>query len=62
MNLLYAAFFGAGVAAYVYSTFARRVGYSNKQNVFILLYDLSICYPCLNSLLVLVNVGFHLFY
>jgi predicted PurR-regulated permease PerM len=36
MNLLYAAFFGAGVAAYVYSTFARRVGYSNKQNVFIL--------------------------
>ena len=33
MDFLYAAFFGAGVAGYTYSHFARRVGYSNTQNV-----------------------------
>jgi len=36
MDLLYALFFGAGVAAFVYSRFARRVGYGNTQNVAIL--------------------------
>jgi Na+-driven multidrug efflux pump len=33
MALLYSLFFGAGVAAFVYSRFARRVGYGNTQNV-----------------------------
>ncbi len=33
MALLYSLFFGAGVAAYVYSRFARRVGYGNAQRV-----------------------------
>jgi hypothetical protein len=33
MALLYSLFFGGGVAAYVYSRFARRVGYGNTQNV-----------------------------
>lgn len=33
MNLLFAAFFGAGVAAVAYSKMGRRVGYGNGQNV-----------------------------
>ena len=33
MALLYSLFFGAGVAAYVYAHFARRVGYENQQRV-----------------------------
>jgi hypothetical protein len=33
MNFLYALFFGAGVAAFTYSRFGRRVGYGNTQNV-----------------------------
>ena len=36
MTLLYSIFFGAGVAAVAYSTIARRLGYSNSQNVSIL--------------------------
>ncbi len=32
MNLLYAIFFGAGAAAFIYSKFGRRVGYGNTQN------------------------------
>lgn len=28
---------GAGVGAYVYNTFARRVGYSNTKNVVVLI-------------------------
>jgi hypothetical protein len=36
MRLLYAFFFGAGVAAIVYSKLGRRVGYNNTQNVWIL--------------------------
>lgn len=35
MNLLYAIFFGAGVAAFAYSRVGRRVGYGNSQNVII---------------------------
>lgn len=33
MNLLYAAFFGAGVAAIAYTKLGRRAGYANTQNV-----------------------------
>lgn len=33
MNLLYAIFFGAGVAAVAYTRLGRRAGYSNTQNV-----------------------------
>lgn len=33
MNLLFAIFFGAGVAAFAYSKMGRRVGYGNSQNV-----------------------------
>lgn len=33
MNLLYAIFFGAGVAAIAYSRLGRRAGYGNTQNV-----------------------------
>jgi len=33
MRLLYAIFFGAGVAAIAYTRLGRRVGYSNTQNV-----------------------------
>lgn len=33
MAFLYSLFFGAGVAAYIYSRFARRVGYGNPQRV-----------------------------
>lgn len=36
MNFLYAIFFGAGVSALAYNTLVRRVGYSNSQNVWIL--------------------------
>ncbi len=35
MYLLYALFFGAGVAAFAYSRVGRRVGYGNTQNVLI---------------------------
>ena len=33
MYFLYSLFFGAGVAAFVYSKMGRRVGYGNTQNV-----------------------------
>jgi glycerol-3-phosphate acyltransferase PlsY len=33
MAFLYSIFLGAGVAAFVYSRFGRRVGYGNTQNV-----------------------------
>lgn len=33
MNLLYAIFFGAGVAAVTYSRMGRRVGYGNEKAV-----------------------------
>ena len=36
MTLLYSIFFGAGIAAFAYSTIARRVGYGNNQNVVVL--------------------------
>ncbi len=36
MAFLYSLFFGGGVAAFAYSTLARRVGYNNNQNVAIL--------------------------
>lgn len=36
MNFLYAAFFGAGVAAMAYSRLGRRVGYGNAQNVWLI--------------------------
>jgi hypothetical protein len=35
MDLLWALFFGAGVAGFTYSKMGRRVGYSNTQNVVI---------------------------
>jgi hypothetical protein len=35
-NLLAAIMFGAGVTAFVYSRFGRRVGYGNTQNQVIL--------------------------
>lgn len=37
MTLLYAIFFGAGVAAIAYSTLARRVGYGNQKNVAVMI-------------------------
>ncbi|HVX56522.1 MAG TPA: hypothetical protein VHA37_02215 [Candidatus Saccharimonadales bacterium] len=33
MKLLYAVFFGAGVAGFAYSRMGRRVGYGNQTNV-----------------------------
>jgi len=33
MNFLFAIFFGAGVAAVVYGRMGRRLGYSNQQNL-----------------------------
>lgn len=33
MKLLYAIFFGAGVAGFAYTRLGRRVGYGNSQNV-----------------------------
>lgn len=33
MKLLFALFFGAGVAAFAYSKMGRRVGYGNSQNI-----------------------------
>jgi multidrug transporter EmrE-like cation transporter len=33
MDLLYAIFFGAGVAGIAYNTLAKRVGYGNNNNV-----------------------------
>jgi hypothetical protein len=33
MNLLYAIFFGAGVAAFVYTQMGKRIGYGNSQSV-----------------------------
>jgi multidrug transporter EmrE-like cation transporter len=33
MKLLYAVFFGAGVAGVAYSRLGRRVGYGNQANV-----------------------------
>jgi Na+-driven multidrug efflux pump len=35
MNLMYAIFFGAGVAAFTYSRMGRRLGYGNSQNVWV---------------------------
>ncbi|MEK7594207.1 MAG: hypothetical protein AAB436_01030 [Patescibacteria group bacterium] len=34
MDFLYAIFFGAGVAAYMYTKLGRRVGYGNTGNVY----------------------------
>ena len=34
MNLMYAIFFGAGVAAFTYSRMGRRLGYENTGNVY----------------------------
>ncbi len=36
MKLLYAMFFGAGVAGVAYSRMGRRVGYGNQANVWII--------------------------
>ena len=36
MNLLYAMFFGAGVAAVAYTKLGRRAGYGNAQNVWLI--------------------------
>lgn len=36
MTWLYAVFFGAGVAAWMYSKMGRRLGYGNTQNVTIM--------------------------
>jgi hypothetical protein len=36
MDFMYSIFFGAGVAAFVYSKVGRRVGYSNTSNIAIL--------------------------
>jgi hypothetical protein len=33
MDLLYSVFFGAGVAAFVYSKMGKRIGYGNTANV-----------------------------
>ncbi len=33
MTLLFAIFFGAGVAGFTYTKMGRRVGYGNSQNV-----------------------------
>lgn len=35
MDFLYSLFFGAGVAGFSYTRMGRRVGYSNTQNVVI---------------------------
>lgn len=35
MDFLYSVFFGAGVAGFSYTRMGRRVGYSNTQNVVI---------------------------
>jgi hypothetical protein len=35
MNFLYAIFFGAGMAGFVYSRMGRRIGYGNSQNVWV---------------------------
>lgn len=32
MNLLFSLFFGAGLAAWVYSKMSRRLGYGNTEN------------------------------
>lgn len=36
MKLLYALFFGAGVAGVAYSRLGRRVGYGNQANVWLI--------------------------
>jgi hypothetical protein len=36
MNLLFAIFFGAGVAGWAYATMGRRAGYGNTGNVAII--------------------------
>jgi hypothetical protein len=36
MTLLYALFFGAGAAAFVYTKMGRRIGYGNSQNVWLI--------------------------
>lgn len=36
MNLLFAIFFGAGVAAVAYTKLGRRAGYGNTQNVWLI--------------------------
>jgi hypothetical protein len=36
MNFMFSVFFGAGVAAWVYSKMGRRVGYGNAKNVWTL--------------------------
>jgi hypothetical protein len=36
MNLLFSLFFGAGLAAWVYSKMSRRIGYGNTENNVIL--------------------------
>lgn len=36
MDLLYAIFFGAGVAAFSYTRMGRRVGYDNPQYVWLI--------------------------
>jgi hypothetical protein len=36
MNLLYAIFFGAGIAGFAYTRLGRRAGYGNTQNVAII--------------------------
>jgi hypothetical protein len=33
MDILYAAFFGAGVAGFAYTKMGARLGYTNTQNV-----------------------------
>lgn len=37
MNFLISACFGAGVAAFVYQKFGRRVGYGNTQNIWVII-------------------------
>lgn len=37
MDLFYAIFFGAGIAGFAYTRLGRRVGYSNTQNVTVVL-------------------------
>ncbi|HVX57957.1 MAG TPA: hypothetical protein VHA37_09615 [Candidatus Saccharimonadales bacterium] len=36
MKLLYALFFGAGVAGIAYTRLGRRVGYGNQENVWLI--------------------------
>lgn len=33
MTFLFSIFFGAGVAAFMYSKMGRRIGYGNSQNI-----------------------------